>query len=358
MYYKVTKNTQSKVQLFTFDPVFKFLKIILFPFSLLYSVILRIRHLLYDSGLLKSHSYETPVIGIGNLSLGGTGKSPFTAFLAEVLIKDGHSVAIVSRGYKRKTSGVIFGNNNHTAQDIGDEPRMYIQNLKEVTVVVSENRTEAIEALINSSQPPDVILLDDCFQHRKVNPSLLFLLTEEKRPYWRDFLVPTGYLRDIKWASRRADALVVTKMSSPNGTIQLPDFWSNRPVFHSEIHYYSPIGINTNEQIDSQIISFSALADDQLFKEQLSQSHTLAKAYSFSDHHLFTDAELMEIISYCNAQKTSTSIITTQKDLARLSSHQTDLFKEVKLFVLPIKTPVRESKKFDEYIKTFLGLKE
>ncbi|MFK7757593.1 MAG: tetraacyldisaccharide 4'-kinase [Flavobacteriales bacterium] len=332
----------------------KILKIALLPLSVLYALVLYIRHTLYDLAVFKSYKSSIRTVGIGNLAFGGSGKSPLTIYLAEFLMSRSLKVAIVSRGYKRSTQGVLRCNAEHKAKEIGDEPKMYVSKLPHAIVMVAERRKEAILFLEGLPNPPDVILLDDCYQHRAITPHVLLLLSEAQKPYWKDWLVPSGYLRDVKYASKRADALILTKLE-PGLTISLPHFWKAKNVFESSITYLNPLnkGKKGQDVLDS-VVCFSGLADDKKLKEYLSSSFNLVQAFSFPDHHYFTDNELKKIIKKAG---TSCSILTTEKDYARLTEAQLKILSEENFHVVPISTPPKDEKKFQAFILTSLGLK-
>ena len=193
-----------------FDPI---MKILLLPIAWIYHIILNIRHKLYDWHFLKSKRFEMPVICVGNLALGGTGKTPHVEYLIEML-SERYRVCVVSRGYGRKTKGFQLANGSCNAETVGDEPMQYVNKFKEVMVAVDENRNRAIELMETMDRPPEVYLLDDAFQHRATQAGLNLLLTSYERLYSDDYLVPAGTLRDVRNAAKRADIIVVSK--SPN----------------------------------------------------------------------------------------------------------------------------------------------
>ena len=326
-----------------------FIKKLLLPAAFIYSLILKLRHYLFNSGIIKSCKFETPIIGIGNLSFGGTGKSPLVIYLTKLLQSKGKTVAIVSRGYGRKTKGVVHCNANHTAIEIGDEPRMYLSELNNTHIVVAERRKEGIQLLLQSDDKPDVILLDDCFQHRYVTPSVLLLLTTEKKPYWKDFLVPAGYLRDIKSAASRADALVITKITDNYNALQKPKEWASRPTFSSKIVYGNPTNEYGQDINSNEAISFTGLANSVLFENHLKENYSLKKNFKFADHHYFTDAELENIIQFGKDTLNQPKYLTTLKDFYRLSDNQKSLFGQ-NLFTIKISTPILEEKELIRFL--------
>jgi tetraacyldisaccharide 4'-kinase len=183
---------------------------LLLPFALLFGLLVRARNYLYDINFLHSKSYKVPVIIIGNLTVGGTGKTPHVEYLVEYL-KDNYRITTLSRGYKRKTKGYIEATAQSTANQIGDEPLQIKLKYPEIQVVVDENRTHAIDYLINQPLKPEVIILDDAYQHRKVKGSLNIVLIDYNRPVYNDFYLPMGRLRETKSALKRAHTIIITK---------------------------------------------------------------------------------------------------------------------------------------------------
>lgn len=326
-----------------------YLKKLLLPAAFIYSLILKLRHYLFNSGIIKSYKFETPIIGVGNLSFGGTGKSPLVIYLAKLLRSKGKTVGIVSRGYGRRTKGLVHCNANHTAIEIGDEPKMYLSELEKTLVVVAERRKEGIEFLQQLDDKPDVIILDDCYQHRYVVPSVMFLLTTEKKPYWKDFLVPAGYLRDIKEASIRADALIITKISEKYETLQKPKSWDSRPTFSSKIEYETPTDENDKELDSDEVISFTGLANSSLFEKHVSERYSLKKNFKYADHHYFTNVELEKIIRIGKETMAQPRFLTTLKDYSRLNESQKSLFGQ-NLFTIKISTPIIEENELIQFL--------
>ena len=191
----------------------KSFRVLLLPFSIIYWMIVGIRNWMYDRNMLKSASFGLPLICVGNLSVGGTGKSPMVEFLARHL-KTRFRIATLSRGYKRKTRGYALANEQSTAIDIGDEPMQFHTKFPDVPVAVGEERLVAIPQLLHDRPNTEVIVLDDAFQHRAVKAGLNILLTDYGNLFTRDFYLPTGDLRDIKSSYKRADTIVVTKCKS------------------------------------------------------------------------------------------------------------------------------------------------
>ena len=187
----------------------KFLRFLLFPFAIIYDVVTTIRNFFFEVGVFKQTSFKIPVIVVGNLSVGGTGKTPQIEYLIR-LLKDGFKTAVLSRGYKRKTEGFVLLNDTHSAEDVGDEPLQYFKKFQNIDVAVDANRVEGISKLI-TDKSPEVILLDDAFQHRKVKGSFYILLTKYNDLFVDDFLLPAGNLRESRSGAKRADIILVTK---------------------------------------------------------------------------------------------------------------------------------------------------
>jgi tetraacyldisaccharide 4'-kinase len=186
------------------------LRKILFPFAILYGFITSIRNFLFDTGILRSYSFDLPVIAVGNLSVGGTGKTPQIEYLIR-LLSDKYKVATLSRGYKRQSEGFVLANSTSDAVQLGDEPFQFYQKFKNIQVAVDANRKNGIEQLLSNSNAPEVILLDDAFQHRKVKAGFYIMLTSFGDLYCNDFMLPTGNLRESRNGVQRANVVIVTK---------------------------------------------------------------------------------------------------------------------------------------------------
>ena len=186
------------------------LRKLLFPFAILYGFITFLRNYLYDKGFLKSYSFNIPVIAVGNLSVGGTGKTPQIEYLIR-LLSPNYKVATLSRGYKRKSEGFVLADANATAEIIGDEPFQYYKKFPTIKVAVAADRKNGIEQLLNQKEKPEIILLDDAFQHRKVKAGFYILLTSYGDLFSDDFILPTGNLRESRSGAKRADVIIVTK---------------------------------------------------------------------------------------------------------------------------------------------------
>ena len=283
----------------------KSFRYLLFPFSLLYGGFVWLRNWLFDRNILKSASFNFPIICVGNLATGGTGKTPMTEYLVETLRKE-YKTATLSRGYKRKTKGFAIADQNTTAIDIGDEPMQFHQKFPDITVAVGEERLVAIPQLLHQQPETQVIILDDAFQHRSVKAGLNLLLTEYKNLYTRDLMLPAGDLRDVKTSRKRADMIIVTKCKS-----DLTEFEKNelineisplprQQVYFTEIVYAPPYHLfNAAKKADigigSDILLLCGIANPKPLMEFLTKHVHSYDMIRYADHHIFTIDDLKEI---------------------------------------------------------------
>ena len=301
------------------------LRWLLFPFGLLYGLITGLRNKLFDWGILKTYVIPVPAICVGNLSTGGTGKTPHVAFLA-ALLKSDLKVHILSRGYGRNTRGFILLDENSVSIEVGDEPLFYQAHFHpEVRVAVCESRREGIAKLLQIEKP-GVILLDDAFQHRHVSAGLSILLTEYDQPYFRDFPLPAGNLREFSSGRKRADLLIVTKCPAelPEATksayIQKLRF-SPQQVYFSSIAYGMLTAFRPGLQPDAeQVLLVTGIAHPEPLEAHLAQ-HYRVERMDFPDHHDFSLSDIQKIHkkfdTFACQRK---AIVTTEKDFMRLRS--------------------------------------
>ena len=312
------------------------LRKILIPFSLLYGSIVALRNIFYDKGWLTSKSFEKPVICVGNLSVGGTGKSPMIEYLIEFLNKD-YRVSVLSRGYKRQTKGYREVLSENTAQEVGDEPLQFKQNFPDVTVAVCANRREGIEKLQHKT---DVILLDDAFQHRRVRASTYILLTPFNDLYIRDFVLPAGNLREFRYGAKRADIIVVTKCPEGVSYSKLQKIQHDIKLQEYQTIYFSKIGYDPfiygpTEKLpleylrDKKFTLVTGIAKPKPLVDFLESRKCVFDHKKYPDHHDFSDSEVSKL-------KKNEIILTTEKDYVRL---QPKLGKFA-VYYLPIKTVI------------------
>jgi len=320
-------------------------RLILLPFAVLYGIGVMIRNWLYNKNYLKSATFNFPLICVGNIAVGGTGKSPMVEYLIR-LLQENYKVATLSRGYKRKTKGFAIANHQTTALDIGDEPMQFHLKFPKVTIAVGEERLEAIPQLLQEKEDLDVIILDDAFQHRAVKAGLNILLTEYSNLYTKDFFLPTGDLRD-EWASaKRSEIIIVTKCPAdlsidkrekiikdlkplPHQTIYFTTIQYNTP-YH--IYHHTPKPISHNDEV----LLVCGIANPAPLKEYLLQNSATYYQKNYNDHHIFTIDDLEEIKErFNNIDATEKIIVTTEKDAVRLTKF-TEQLQDLPLYVLPI----------------------
>ena len=311
----------------------KFLRFLLFPFAIIYDVVTTIRNFFFEVGVFKQTSFKVPVIVVGNLSVGGTGKTPQIEYLIR-LLKDGFKTVVLSRGYKRKTEGFVLLNDTHSAEDVGDEPLQYFKKFQNIDVAVDANRVAGISKLI-TDKSPKVILLDDAFQHRKVKGSFYILLTKYDDLFTDDFLLPTGNLRESRRGARRADVILVTKCptnlteASKNSIIhKLKKYNTN--VFFTTISYDESTSGNKSVLVDDlknyEVLLITGIANPNPLLSFLSEKNVAFKHLKFPDHHNFTDKEIGIIKKeYADLKSSKKLILTTEKDYVRLESNLNEL---------------------------------
>ncbi len=327
---------------------------LLFPLAILYGLISSIRNFLYDKGVLKSYMFDLPVIAVGNLSVGGTGKTPQIEYLIR-LLSDNYKIATLSRGYKRKSEGFILADVSVNAAIIGDEPYQYYLKFPNIKVAVDADRTNGIQQLLSLKEKPDLILLDDAFQHRKVRAGFYILLTSYGDLFSDDFLLPTGNLRESRKGAQRADLIIVTKcpesLTDKEQNEIKEKLGNKKPVFFSRVIYDDSV---YSANLTKKIVEIKALdklvlagiAKPKPFFDFVKQTNDLVKTYP--DHHHFSESDIAEIKKLAGAK----IIITSEKDYVRLKND----FPQEQLFFLPIKTNfLSASADFDKKIQNYVG---
>jgi len=321
---------------------------ILFPFSWLYGGIVWLRNKFFDWNWVSSKSYDFPVICVGNLSVGGTGKSPMIEYLIR-LLKDKYSTATLSRGYKRKTKGFYLVNKNDEAINTGDEPLQFKNKFSNIEVAVDENRQNGISQLRKLPSPPEIILLDDAFQHRKVKPGFSILLSSYDAIYSKDLMLPAGNLREPKSGAKRADIVVITKcpenisLKKQEKITKQLKLKPHQSVYFSYIKYADKI-TNEKEELDFENLKnftlITGIAKPQPLVNFLKEKDLNFSHLNFPDHHNFSAKEIKELNKL-------DFILTTEKDFMRLK-HVISL---EKLFYLPIQQDfIKNKENFDNEI--------
>ncbi|MEN8187286.1 MAG: tetraacyldisaccharide 4'-kinase [Bacteroidota bacterium] len=337
------------------------LRKILYPFSLLYGEITKIRNKAYDNEVLTSVSYDFPIIAVGNLSVGGTGKTPQIEYLIRLLQED-YKIAVLSRGYKRKTKGFQIAGENSTAETIGDEPLQYYRKFKDIVVAVDADRVHGIDELQKFAPQPEVILLDDAFQHRKVQAGLYILLTPYDNLYVDDTVLPAGDLREKKAGARRAQVIVVSK--SPEDLSEESQFKTaqklkpelDQTVFFSTIDYADRVISRSGEKNikdinDYKVLLVTGIAKTKPLTNFLEDNKIDFKHLDFPDHHDFSDKDMDSIFKeFEKLDYEKRIILTTEKDYVR--NFET---LENEVYYLPIKTKfIANEKDFNQLIKDYV----
>ena len=343
----------------------KSFRYLLFPFSLLYGAVILFRNYLFDKKILRSASFNFPLICVGNLAVGGTGKTPMTEYLIEIF-QEKYQTATLSRGYKRKTKGFAIANAQTTALEIGDEPMQFHEKFPKVTVAVGEERFEAIPQILHDRPKTEVIILDDAFQHRSVKAGLNILLTEYKNLYTRDFMMPAGDLRDVRKSSKRAEIVIVTKC---NATINSEEkneirrelkLLPHQQLFFSQISYASPYHI-FNKSIyemseSSNLLLVTGIANPKPLKAFLAEQVHSFDMLRYPDHHIFSSTDLKDMLKHFEKIKSKDKIIlTTEKDAVRLKKFEKEL-SNFPVYALPIKMHFlfNETQIFNDHVLNFV----
>jgi tetraacyldisaccharide 4'-kinase len=337
-------------------------RILLFPLAVLYDLITRIRNYLYDNGLKPSARFDVPVICVGNLVAGGTGKTPMIEYLARLLSSNGQ-VATLSRGYGRKTRGTRVAGNSDTAETLGDEPFQFHKKFSgKVIVTVGEERALAIPVIVDRFPDVNVILMDDAYQHRQVVPAMSILLTDFSRPFYTDYLLPTGYLREARKGASRADMVVVTKCPESISEETLMEMerhirkYVEKPVFFSYIRYEHPVSFGRHKKVlTEKIILVTGIANAGHLRNYVTSNFILVKHLAFGDHHAY-DVSDIEKIRELVAGTSDISILTTEKDMVKIAGENLKVVVEgLPFFYLPIEVSFIKGKSdFDEMVKNTL----
>ncbi len=343
-------------------------KILLYPFSLIYGLVMSTRNLLYEAGVLKSTKFSTPVISVGNLSIGGAGKTPHVEHLIR-LLRDYINVGTLSRGYKRKTKGFRIIKASDNALVSGDEPLQYRRKYPDIVVAVSESRALGIPEMLKAHPSLQTIILDDAFQHLSVTPALNILLTQYDKLYVHDHLLPLGRLRERSENSSRANIIIVSKCPRNEEDVDKELILKQltpapyQKVYFSFYRYLNPYSfIDTQSRIDlseySGLILISAIANTSYLLNYLESKVGEIKTLVYEDHHIFKPKDIEHLSHvFNNFQTDKKCILTTEKDATRLELHYPEIVqKNLPIFVLPLEVDFHfgDQSNFDKEIKDFL----
>lgn len=320
-------------------------KLLLLPLSFCYKLITDLRNHLYDIGNKPSVQFDRLVISVGNLTVGGTGKTPFVELLIRMLSRRYH-MAVLSRGYGRKTRGFRLANSEDDATTLGDEPFQYFKKFgQEIIVAVGESRALAIPEILFADEQVKVIVLDDAFQHRSVHPGINILLSDYGRPFYRDMVLPAGRLRESRKHARRADMIVVTKcppdldqLSMHNTEKQIHHYSSQGvPIYFSAIKYLNPVRLYGDQPFSDHVFVFSGIAHHIALETYVKANFNLLTHKKFPDHHFYSESDIEEILrEFDKLAIKNKCLLTTEKDMVRLLSMKQQFLKTYPVFYLPI----------------------
>jgi tetraacyldisaccharide 4'-kinase len=329
----------------------QFWQILLFPLTLIYRTITDFRNHLYNIAYKKSFRFEIPTINVGNLTVGGTGKTPHVEYLIRFL-KNQFQIATLSRGYGRKSQGFLIASESADYQLIGDEPMQFYWKFKtEISVAVGEERALAIPQILFERPQTNLIILDDAFQHRAVNPQLNILLTDYQRLFYKDYPFPSGRLRESRYGAKRADVVIVSKCPANLSINQQADIQSfikkytrpDTPIFFSGIRYGKPQAVFGAQVLNSfteyqNIVLFSGIAQPQIFENHLRQQVRIVKHYIFRDHYTYQSQDVQKILDfYHSLPQPDKILLTTEKDAVKLIQPALRaVFAEQEVYYLPI----------------------
>ncbi|MFZ4581989.1 MAG: tetraacyldisaccharide 4'-kinase [Paludibacter sp.] len=330
---------------------------LLLPLSIIYGSITYIRNKMFDLRILKSEKMPIPVISVGNLAVGGTGKTPHVEFILNIL--NDKNVAMLSRGYKRKTKGFVLANNNSNSNSIGDEPFQIFRKFKDVKIAVDEKRVRGINQLVHYYPKLDAIVLDDAFQHRKVNPGLKILLTDYNHLYVDDKILPVGRLREFISGAKRADIIIVTKCAPTLSTNEM-QFVTKKinPLVHQKVFFTTikynaikPVFDTEKQSVITDLTGYMVLLVTGIVSPapiiaELKSKNAIVESISFPDHHNFTLNNYAEIEQkFIHLHSENKIVLVTEKDAARIvtSSHYPESLKSY-TFYLPIEIDFLQNK--------------
>ncbi|MEM8583402.1 MAG: tetraacyldisaccharide 4'-kinase [Bacteroidota bacterium] len=344
------------------------IKLLLAPLSALYGLGISMRNWAYRNDWIKSISFNLPVISVGNLSVGGAGKTPHVEYLVRKLLPY-LNVATLSRGYRRKSRGFLIVNQGHNAEEVGDEPLQYYRKFPELTVTVAEERALAIPQIVSARPDLQLVILDDAFQHRAVRPGLNILLTQFAKPFTQDFLLPSGRLREWRSAYHRADTIIVTKCPSDLSTEKADalrkeiDPQSGQSLYFSYYQYgqaYYMLDSRYRLKLDREvdILLLCAIANTDYLISYLKGQARSVYTLEYEDHHYFTHQDMGNLVSrFKQLGSRKKAIITTEKDASRLELHQKFIRDQrLPIFVLPVQVQFHfgQEEKFDAELRDFL----
>lgn len=344
-------------------------RVLVFPFALLYGVVVFFRNKMFDWGIIRSKEFDTPVISIGNLSVGGAGKTPHVEYLVRLLKQD-YNVATLSRGYKRKTRGFRIVKQHATATEVGDEPNQFKNKFRKITVAVDGNRRRGIQEIKRLDPYANIILLDDAYQHRYVKPGLSILITDYHNPYPSDFLMPSGSLREHARGARRADIIIVSKTPNVLSPITKRRLYHeinplpNQDLYFSYLKYGKLRRVfekGDGEKIPQKfnsILMITGIANPYPLEDHVRAKCIDLEKICYPDHHKYSKSDIKKILkSYNNIFSPKKAIVTTEKDATRLrSAVGNELLNNLPLYFIPVEVGFHkgQKQKFDRRVLNYV----
>lgn len=325
---------------------------LLFPFAIIYDLITRCRNWLYDIGAFRSQSFdEVFVLSVGNLSVGGTGKTPMVEWLIRFGLEQGWKIATLSRGYGRRTKGVCVGSEGSGPTDLGDESFGYLEQFgEEIKVVVAESRVEGMKKIRRSFPEVNVVILDDAFQHRSLKPDYSILLTTYQKPFWRDWVLPAGRLREARHGYKRADCLILTKCPDKDAELSFPNHFQSLKGA-TRIEYGDPVLCNV--EMKPRILAVSGIANNAIFFDHLKNKHKVISEKGYSDHYSYTEEDVCQFIQIVETE--DATLMCTYKDYVKLKSYQE--LQEISWGYIPIEVAfLKGEEELKETLKTRFSL--
>jgi tetraacyldisaccharide 4'-kinase len=338
-----------------------FLRLLLFPIGFIYVFIIYLRNFLFDRRILKSIEFDVPVISVGNLRVGGTGKTPLTEYIA-TLISGKYKACLLSRGYGRITDGFRMVSEGDSFLTVGDEPVQLFRKFgNSLSVAVGEDRLLAIPEILSEMNERAVIILDDAFQHRSVKPSMNIILTTWKNPFYKDYIMPYGFLRETRNSALRADCIVVSKCPPGISIAEMEDIKNSvkqyapgKDIFFGYIEYDNPVhfsGPGTNP--GNHVVLVTGIADPGPLISHVSEKFNVSKHLKFGDHHIFNERDCLLLKSEFEAiESEDKGVLMTEKDMVRFSTGKfNELLNHVSMFYIPIRFKfIGDGKIFDDKV--------
>jgi tetraacyldisaccharide 4'-kinase len=341
------------------------------PLAYIYGLITLIRNRLYDWQFLKVTKFDIHTIGVGNLSVGGAGKTPHVEYLIKLLLNEEPRIATLSRGYKRKTKGFVLADDLSSAEQIGDEPLIYKYKYN-IQVAVDSDRVNGVKKLLASeTNVPKIVLLDDVFQHRSIKCGLNIIVSDFNQLYFNDVMLPAGTLREFKSGVNRADIIIVSKVPEKTSPIEIRNILkdikplAHQQVFFSYLKYGELYAINNKEnKIDTlndlyryTVISFAGIANEKPMTNYLKEYAANLKHLKFPDHHEFSIKDLEDIENYYNSIESGNKLlVTTEKDFMRLMINPVwENAKRMNIYILPVEVTFKEKEEeFNQVILKYV----